>query len=243
MAFVGNRVAEITEAIPVACWHHVKGSDNPADSASRGMFPSELVGHALWREGPEWLKDAEDSWNMRESFEQHPIPSEERDIQRTILPVILSDVLLLERVSSLHHLLRTTAWVLRFINNARQREEGNIGLVLSLLEIQQAEKLWWRIAQRSAFPEELDNLENGKEISRRSKVLPFHPFLDEQGLLRVGGRLQKAEMSFSERHPVLLPGNHKISKLIIRRRAFAPLTRWTYLDVRLIISSIFQLRR
>ena len=31
LAFVGNRVAEITEAIPVACWRHVKGTENPSD--------------------------------------------------------------------------------------------------------------------------------------------------------------------------------------------------------------------
>ena len=51
LAFVGNRVAEISEAIPVACWGHVKGVDNPADSASRGMFPVELVGHDGVEEG------------------------------------------------------------------------------------------------------------------------------------------------------------------------------------------------
>ena len=37
LAFVGNRVAEISEAIPVACWLHVKGINNPADCASREM--------------------------------------------------------------------------------------------------------------------------------------------------------------------------------------------------------------
>ena len=41
--FVGNRVAQIIEMVPPSCWHHVSGLDNPADYASRGIFPEELV--------------------------------------------------------------------------------------------------------------------------------------------------------------------------------------------------------
>ena len=45
--FVGNRVSEVMELIPPNRWQHVKGSDNPADSASRGVFPAELIKHVL----------------------------------------------------------------------------------------------------------------------------------------------------------------------------------------------------
>ena len=41
--FVGNRVSEVIELLPPNCWQHVKGADNPADSASRGIFPAELI--------------------------------------------------------------------------------------------------------------------------------------------------------------------------------------------------------
>ena len=107
--FVGNRVAEISDAIPVACWRHVKGADNPADCASRGMFPAELVEHNLWRRGPQWLRENEESWNIKASFDEHPVPSEERDVQQTLLPVIASDLSLLERTSSYNQLVRVTA--------------------------------------------------------------------------------------------------------------------------------------
>ena len=52
LVFIGNRVTQISEAIPVACRHHVRGTDTPADCASRGMFPVELTEHALWWEEP-----------------------------------------------------------------------------------------------------------------------------------------------------------------------------------------------
>ena len=41
--FVGNRVSTIMEFIPPDKWNHVSGLDNPADCASRGLFPSELL--------------------------------------------------------------------------------------------------------------------------------------------------------------------------------------------------------
>ncbi|KAL6442303.1 hypothetical protein ACFW04_002512 [Cataglyphis niger] len=46
--YVANRVAEIQTALPGAHWHHLPGKENPADCASRGISPSELVDHLLW---------------------------------------------------------------------------------------------------------------------------------------------------------------------------------------------------
>ena len=55
--FVSNRVANIVEDVPATCWRHVSGVENPADCASRGVMPSELIEHELWWNGPEWLSE------------------------------------------------------------------------------------------------------------------------------------------------------------------------------------------
>lgn len=55
--FVGNRVSTIMDLIPPNRWHHFKGTENPADSASRGLLPSELLEHNLWWQGPSWLHE------------------------------------------------------------------------------------------------------------------------------------------------------------------------------------------
>ena len=50
--YVGNRVSAIIDLIPPERWNHVPRIENPADCASRGLFPSELLVHDLWWHGP-----------------------------------------------------------------------------------------------------------------------------------------------------------------------------------------------
>ena len=51
-SYVGNRIAEIIELMGRDCWRHVRIQENPADCASKGLFPSELTEHELWWHGP-----------------------------------------------------------------------------------------------------------------------------------------------------------------------------------------------
>lgn len=65
--YVGNRVAQILELTPADCWRHVVSEENPADCASRGIFPSELLDHDLWWNGPPWLKLTPSKWPKNKS--------------------------------------------------------------------------------------------------------------------------------------------------------------------------------
>ena len=42
------------------------------------------------------------------------------------------------------------------------------------------------------------------------------PFLDEHGLLRVGGRLQRAGLSYGQTHPLIIPRRHQLTDYLIR---------------------------
>ena len=62
ITYVGNRVPDIVELLGPDRWRHVDGMENPADCASRGVFPSELLDHHLWWKGPKWLRLPSSSW-------------------------------------------------------------------------------------------------------------------------------------------------------------------------------------
>ena len=54
--YVGNRISFIVDQITPHRWKHVPGVQNPADCASRGLFPLQLKEHNLWWNGPHWLQ-------------------------------------------------------------------------------------------------------------------------------------------------------------------------------------------
>ena len=55
-----------------------------------------------------------------------------------------------------------------------------------------------------------------KKALKGSHLYQLDPFIDSDGVLRVGGRLRRAKLVHKEKHPVLLPKNHHISRLIVR---------------------------
>ncbi|XP_076383731.1 uncharacterized protein LOC143260976 [Megalopta genalis] len=52
-------------------------------------------------------------------------------------------------------------------------------------------------------------------MPKGSRILNLNPFLDQDKLLRVGGRLRHAPLSYCQKHPLLLPHRHHITNLII----------------------------
>lgn len=52
----------------------------------------------------------------------------------------------------------------------------------------------------------------------RSSILHvrLNPYLDDDGMIRVGGRLRRTTLPDKETHPLLLPGNHHVTKLLVR---------------------------
>jgi hypothetical protein len=53
------------------------------------------------------------------------------------------------------------------------------------------------------------------QVSSRSQLQPLHPFLDKEGYLRVGGRLQHSHLPYNSKHQLILPPAHHLTELII----------------------------
>ena len=56
----------------------------------------------------------------------------------------------------------------------------------------------------------------GNKVPRTSSIHQLDPFPDKDGVLRLGGRLAKSNLSHELKHPVLVPKYCNISQMIIR---------------------------
>ena len=94
------------------------------------------------------------------------------------------------------------------------RQNDSLEKVLEPEEISNAERYWVRETQRERFSEELTTLRAGGSVLRSSPLWRLSPFVDSDGILRVGGRLEISNLPYDAKHPVILPKKHHISKLV-----------------------------
>ncbi|XP_075167525.1 uncharacterized protein LOC142239617 [Haematobia irritans] len=213
--FVGNRVSEIQQHSNISQWRYISTKDNPADCASRGITPSELTVHDLWWSGPSWLSLPQTRWPKQ------PDNSYETDLEirkssitvnvasRSEYPDILS------KFSSLSKLTRVTAYILRFVHNskvhdAHKRYTG----FLKTTEINNALQALILASQPVDFFEDIVQLRKGETVHSSSSIRILCPFIDEKGVIRVGGRLRKAKFHYDFKHPILLSKHNPLSCLI-----------------------------
>ena len=72
--------------------------------------------------------------------------------------------------------------------------------------ISSARILFWR----GVFSEEAKCIKNQKtKLSKQSNLLFLHSFIDENDFLRVGEQLQNFQLSFNQKHPIILPSKHE----------------------------------
>ena len=69
--------------------------------------------------------------------------------------------------------------------------------------------------QEERFPKEIKDLIGGKEVRRQSHLKLLTPIVAKLGILRVGGRLDQAELSYDAAHPMILPKKHHIKQLTV----------------------------
>ena len=210
--FVQNRVDEIRRLTPVEWWDHCPGRQNPADLPSRGLTPTELATNQLWRCGPDWLKTPEPLC-MAPSLEEIPEPcltelkaSSKVGVHSLLTPQLphhIGNIIDVKRFSSIHKLLRVTAYVLKFVSILKGRSETT---ELTVEALSEAERRW--IIDSQSTLEEDPKFPTWK--------IQFGLFKDDSQVWRCGGRLQNANISFSSKHPILLNKQHPLTTLIVQ---------------------------
>jgi len=146
------------------------------------------------------------------------VPDEEALPERRVVKLVLNamdqSIGLIEHYSSWRRLVRAVAWLLKFIDFRRTRQIGITARYLSVSYLKKAETSLIRQAQLQAFNEEYTSLSKNKEVSGRRKLKGLHPMLQDENLILVGGRLDNAQIAENQKHPIVLPATHKITRLI-----------------------------
>ena len=87
---------------------------------------------------------------------------------------------------------------------------------LSVQELNHATHYWIKVAQEESWAPEIDAVKKGSKLKQTSRILFLNPFIDEFGILRVGGHQESARISFDNQHPIILLSTHPLVKLLIR---------------------------
>ena len=214
-SYVSNRVGDTLSRVPAENWRHVPTATNPADLASRGVGPKELVNSKLWWQGPEWLLQGPEYWPSRTDWRR-----KNRDLPE-LRPVLLinspTDDSILLHFSSYSRLIRVVTWCMRFVSNLRRTlEERQLIPLQTLQEQRRVELIFLKQSQSRFFQEEIDCLQKGKDLPRKSVLLQRRPFLDPDSLLRVGGRLRRMDLKEDQMHPTILHRKDSLTTLIAR---------------------------
>ncbi|XP_046391251.1 uncharacterized protein LOC124159470 [Ischnura elegans] len=204
--FIANRVSFIQTELLSAVWQYVSSEQNPADHPSRGLDPDALINSSLWWRGPEWLLSTQENW---------PRQPEPVIVPQLFVVQAAEENAILKRFSSITRLTRVMAYCLRFIARCQRSRIPNTNF-LSTSELAAARCKVLQLAQSFAFSEELKLLRAGKPLPRRNPLRGLKPFLDENGILRVGGRLKNSTLSFSAKHPSILPKRSHLSQLLVQ---------------------------
>ncbi len=216
--FVANRVQIIDAYTEKEQWGYVDTKDNPSDYASRGISPKDTEKVYIWINGPDFLRERDEEWKHA-----HPeVEVSEDDVEVKVetkvnatgisneWPSVLE--VLEERISSWHRMRRVIVWVLRFLSKEWRMVKTD---EVTVAEIQQAETKIIKLMQERAYKKEIEDLHKGNQGKGVKTLRRLNPFIDEEGLLRVGGRLANAQENDSFRFPVLIPKKAVATRVMI----------------------------
>ena len=233
ITFVANRVAVIREGSKPSQWRHVRSEVNPADLASRGIKASETEKLEVWKHGPDFLWKDSKEWPQQPADLHQELSDQDEGVKKEKITINACTEkedfwsTLFERYSMWEKLRRVVAWVIRAAHILLQlrtklvastvspaKSEGKIPHLL-LSDVEEAERRIVKNVQNQTFPEELSSPNLSK-----SPLAKLKPFVND-GVLRVGGRLDRADLSYDAKHPMILPGKHRVTEMIILHYHFA----------------------
>ena len=243
--FVANRLQQIHDHTKPQQWQYISSQSNPADAASRGLRAQQLVDDdSRWLRGPDFLWRPF-PYQVQIDLKPQPLDPDDPEVKKvTSLMTHTSkgypnhfETSRLDRFASWFRAKRAVAVCLRLKRCLKKEKKSErvrpaCYQPVHVEEIGRAEKEIIRCLQYEHFKDEilaLSSLQTGIEFHDRKKakqrnldltkcssLYRLDPYLDTDGLLRVGGRLRNASISEGAKHPVILPRRSCVTQLILQ---------------------------
>ena len=211
--FVSNRVKLIRANTKVDQWFYVPSKDNPADDASRGLTLSCGSRNERWLAGPSFLYNSRDQWPKQPS--SLSVSNEDKEVKKLKSHAVVVNAnycieSLEKSTSKWYRMKRIVATMLSW----RLKSSINVEL------LRKAEYAIIRMVQLRAFREEIkllgDSNRSHRQLKKKSSLIKLSPFIDQFGILRVGGRIQNADVPYEIKHPIILPRRCPTTNLVIQ---------------------------
>ncbi|XP_041785593.1 uncharacterized protein LOC121600875 [Anopheles merus] len=204
--FVAHRVSEILDTSSASQWRWVPSKKNPADAATK------VTNASMWFNGPEFLLSRECDWP-----EHQPVSDTEEEKRVAANPVLHHHEAVVPELnySTWDRLLRHHTFIKKFVDFLKDRKAFN--KMIGREDVEHAKYALLRKAQWEGFPDEMEALTKGEELSSKSHIKTLSPYLDQHNLLRSRSHLENATaLPKSARSPILLPQKPRIVKLLVR---------------------------
>ena len=214
--FIQRRVEKIREVIGSENLYYVKSEENPSDIGSRSATLPTLIESKLWLHGAPWINDEilpDESVETREV--QCLIALDSGDLKSTEESII-------NPKRNWISIIRSIAFIIRWKNDKKEGPKEKVDNPLNYEnhspfnanEIKTARKLLIKYEQNRTFGEEIQRIKEGKLVKKNHWLYKLCPLIDEDGILRVGGRLSNAPIPNNHKHPIILPKTELTFRLI-----------------------------
>lgn len=212
--YVANRVDKIRRLSEPEDWHYISTKLNPADEGTNSVQVKDLQ-NSLWLNGPPvthelWNNDQEPQLCGEEFDDDSEVKSCKMEVQ----PCCNLGSHRFEKFSTWSKLTQAILLIQKVVrwNLLHKRRNGEDKNPLTL---RAAELLLIHVIQHESFLDEIIALKSGQTVLKTSPIYDLDPYLDDTGLLRIGGRLRRSNLTTQEKNPIIIPKKSHVATLLI----------------------------
>ena len=207
--YVSNHVERIRRSSAPHQWKYVATNLNPADLATRSIEASKLK-ESTWHKSPKFLYNHLTTVTNNRDTDSEIFPDDPE--VRKNSNVLATHVEVCSTIGS-ERFSRFSEWSKL---QGSKSETLSLDNVTATQSYPKAKVVIIKSVQWQAFGEDIERIKRSGKISRLSLLEKLSPIIDGERILRVGGRLNQADLANEERHPIIQPKSSHVSSLLIR---------------------------